>query len=254
MNEFDYLKIKLPHLLYPIEIRGKAKGQLINESNIHLFSPDLLNHDIYTECTVSRLHLTNDVFVEDLTTYINQLVNIPFRKYNVDTYKTGIRVRSNDRQTKGHSTYLTFYNKEIESKSEDYKNILRIENKIDNPNEIRNKLQIQGNDLYSVLTSTGNPIEKIITNIYEDIDNSMTNKHTLKNDIDTQRWDTFFMRFNYDFDKIKNHLKLNKQSRYQINKAYEVFVILSQERNNIDYQKILLPLVNATNEINLQNI
>lgn len=251
LMEFDYLKIILPESKEALQLRGSDNCQLINNENIFSLYPAINKHNVHLT-TVCSVHITKDIFINDVPDFISKIGKVPFgslevlhfTERNKEGTKNGLVIKSKARKRlKGANIYLTIYDKFAQSKDEKYRNILRLELKISGFQSLRTKFSIHQNDLFSVLMAEVNPLEKLVQNIYADINKDKMKNTPLTNELDLFKWHTYFQYFDYDFSKIRNHLKISNESSYKIRKVKEHFTHLTELKQNTDFESLFSQLL-----------
>jgi len=253
MLNFDFIKIQFNNSVY--ELRGKTKSKLINSINIHEwlsgnYSDRKLNLE---DIKVYSIHLTEDIFIGETEHYLSQIARLPFRNLKVETYKnnekgqlTGIVISTKKTKKGSRSTYLTIYDKFVESgRNEQYRGILRIEQKISTFKGIKSKLEIRDNNLDQVLNSKANPAKKLIQSIYNQIELLTTTKmnKTLLTNLENQVYDSFFREHNYEWYEINNNLKLSEITPFKIRKVKSIYTNLVRAKNSLNYDELFKPLL-----------
>lgn len=250
MLKYDLLKLFDGYQI--TELRGKKFDTLIDSSTIGLWNYHVPQAD-YGNVIVRLVHVTEDLYIGDTSNYLSQLARVPFKTLEVTPYKcnekgclTGINIRSKQRKKGSRNIYLTIYDKFIESGgNEKYRGVLRCEQKISTFRDIRKKLEIKSNSLVDVLSSTCNPIQTLLNDIYKQIDNT-TMKHTSLTGLEEQVYNSFFNEFKYNWSEILNHLKLTEQTPYHIRKVKAIYTKLVEDKNTLNYNELFRPLLSAT--------
>ncbi len=288
MNKFDTIKLKvdefLPHSVetngfYFDHIKGTLKitskllkGRLIDCNNIaeinHIVKLKLNLSKHIQSLTVLSVDVTKDCyFPEYYNDYLNDLALLPFRNLNLLEYPNGIKkkggkiqslVYTSGKTAKGkRSTYITIYDKFVESNDIKFKNVVRIEQKFSEFKQLRNKFGIKEKGevtLNELINAEKEPLSDIFLQNYLKVKDKAMNKITLiKNDYELMKDKLYFESKNWDWDGIKTELVLRKFSPYKIRTIYDSFLSLKAEVFNINPEKIIQPLLSDNFEVTEQS-
>ncbi len=253
MLNFDRIKYKLHSGTVIGELRGKQCGQLLTKDNFSRFSK--VKTEDFSQYEILSCDITKDIYIgQEKDNYLSKLALIPFNNLQVTPYKNkqsgqlqSIVIHTKTKQRGQQTIRLTIYDKYAESADPNYLGFIRLEYRITTFDRLRKALNIPNNNLHNVLTAEVNPIDFLLTSIYNKIDESMR-KEPIITDFTEQLYHSYFTDLEYNWQTIKDRLKLTGQSPHKIRKVKDLFIKLTAERKAVNYKQLFSPLITEQTE------